>query len=74
MVQCIKSSEISKDRELFSLQTSAFQTLLHVAAFYLQANQDRNSQNSDTSISTPFDLHASTSSGTINFISDMDRA
>ena len=73
-VQRIESSEISKDRELFSLQTSAIWNLQHVAAFYLQAIQDPNPQNSDTSISTPFDLHAQTSSGTINFIPETDRA
>jgi hypothetical protein len=74
MIQHMVLSEVLNDRDLFSLQIIAFETLLHAAACSLQAMQVENSQNADASISTYFETHASASNGTIHFIPEMDRA
>jgi hypothetical protein len=74
MIQHIVSSEVPNDRDLFSLQITALETLRHAAACSLQAMQDENSQNANASISMHFESYASASSGPINCIPEMDRA
>ena len=72
-VQCIGSSEVCDDRVLFSLLEGEFKSLLHLDGCSLQLIKDQNLANPDTSISPYSQSHASASSGTMNFISEMNR-